>query len=67
MDTIAVVLEGGPSDLPPVSRKRTVSAGTKKIKLQHRNGYEHFERCTPDDCQGPLVVFRWSMRTAIAE
>ncbi|MEU1806419.1 DUF5988 family protein [Streptomyces sp. NPDC019937] len=61
---IEVVLEGGPEDLPRAHRTGRSSLAARKLKIQHRNGYEHFELV-----DGDLVpaVFRWIMRTKIAE
>lgn len=61
---IEVILEGGPDDLPRAHRTGQSSLATRKLKIQHRNGYEHFELV--DDDLVP-VVFRWIMRTKIAE
>jgi hypothetical protein len=67
--TIHAVLEGGPSDIPETLRSRREPAGTPKIKIPHRGGYEHFE-CDGDistvDNTTPLV-YRWTERTKIAE
>ena len=66
---IHAILEGGPVSIPGTSRSRLVSPLDEKIKVPHEGGYEHFERTseiTPDGHQQP-VVYRWTMRTAIAE
>lgn len=61
------VLVGGPSGLSD----RIVPAtppGTD-IKIEFRGGYEHFE-ATPhlqETVDGPLRVYKWTYRTAIAE
>lgn len=62
---IEAVLEGGPVDLPADLRSQVVSDGTEKIKVHHRGGHEHFERA-PAAHAGP-IVYRWTMRTKIAE
>lgn len=67
--TIAIVLVGGPADIPESARPRTAAATERKIKLAHRGGYEHFElvdelASTDEDGR---AVFRWTMRTKIAE
>jgi hypothetical protein len=67
--TITIVLVGGPADIPESVRPRTVAATERKIKLAHRGGYEHFElvdELVSTDADGP-AVFRWTMRTKIAE
>lgn len=61
-----IVLEGGPPDLPCVTRDGDYSLSAEILKIQHRNGYEHFERVGEPADVGPLV-FRWTMRTKIAE
>ncbi|GIJ60428.1 DUF5988 family protein [Virgisporangium aurantiacum] len=62
---VAAVLEGGPADLPAADRSRAVPAGADKIKLRWQGGYEHFVR--HDSGAGGPVVFRWAMRTRVAE
>jgi len=65
--TIAVVLEGGPTDLPPAVRSLRIPAEDQKVKIAHRGGYEHFERgerSHPDDAG---VVFHWTTLTKVAE
>jgi Family of unknown function (DUF5988) len=43
--------------------------GCDKIKIMHHGGYEHFERSRLLDESGefPLIAFRWTTRTEIAE
>lgn len=60
-------MEGGPADLP--TRVVTVTPPGTEIKVQYKGGYEHFE-ATPrlqDTAEGPLRVYAWTYRTAIAE
>jgi hypothetical protein len=71
-DVVSVVLEGGPPDLPSTWRTQSVAGGEEKIKIMHRGGYEHFERdgdvARADRAdRGARVIFRWTMRTRIAE
>lgn len=67
-DFVCVVLEGGSADLPPELRSIKVAAADETVKIQHRGGYEHFERLAGAECgNGDPVVFRWTMRTRIAE
>jgi hypothetical protein len=62
---VVAVLEGGPADLPAADRARAVPAGADKIKVCWQGGYEHFVR--QDRGTGGPVIFRWAMRTRIAE
>ena len=63
-EVIHVVLVGGPSDLPDHVRALRDPVDEDKIKLPHRDGYEHFER--QEMSSGP-AVFAWTGRTRIAE
>ncbi|UAB97631.1 hypothetical protein Dvina_05680 [Dactylosporangium vinaceum] len=67
---IQAVLEGGPADLPTELRNQFVTDGTDKIKVNHYGGHEHFERA-PAMLPGPVsagpAVYRWTMRTKVAE
>ncbi|MCQ8827762.1 DUF5988 family protein [Streptomyces malaysiensis] len=63
---IEVVLEGGPEDLPRAFRTGRSTLISKKLKIQHRNGYEHFELVN-DSTDITTAIFRWTMRTKIAE
>lgn len=73
METIGItavqaVLEGGPESIPAAQRTQEVSPFDEKIKLPHHGGYEHFERV--GSLEGNTVeqlVYRWSMRTEVAE
>jgi hypothetical protein len=66
--TISVVLEGGPADLPAALRRQSEHIDDTKIKVMHLGGYEHFERTAEPAGDGTRpVVFRWTMRTRIAE
>ncbi|GAA4076265.1 DUF5988 family protein [Nonomuraea soli] len=67
---VNIFLLGGPSDFPEGARYRRLDNLDEKVKIQHRSGYEHFERSDEHyhvggDCQG--VVYRWTTRTRIAE
>ncbi|MEV7989473.1 DUF5988 family protein [Micromonospora sp. NPDC085948] len=66
--TVAVVLKGGPEDLPPSERQRHIPQTATKVKVPHLGGHEHFER-DEGNTSGPggPVVFRWTMRTRVAE
>ncbi|MEH1125577.1 DUF5988 family protein [Micromonospora sp. CPCC 206061] len=59
-------LEGGPNDFPDELRAhRGSDTDEYKIKVEHRGGYEHFERTDERDAEA--VVYRWTTRTRIAE
>jgi Family of unknown function (DUF5988) len=65
---IAAILEGGPVDFPDELRTQRVATDAAKIKVMHRGGCEHFERQDTGQKAAPApVVFRWTMRTRIAE
>ncbi|MDN3357931.1 DUF5988 family protein [Actinomadura sp. DC4] len=73
-ELINVSLEGGPESIP-----RTVSVERSKfqdgkLKIEHLGGYEHFERAVSGEggvSGGPdgalPEIFRWTLRTKIAE
>jgi uncharacterized protein (UPF0548 family) len=66
--SVLAVLEGGPASLSEASRVLTVSAFAQKIKIPHYGGYEHFERTSElEKNASSHVVFRWTMRTEVAE
>lgn len=59
-------LEGGPSYMPDELRKIRVPMEEHKIKIMVYNGWEHFERINEFTETGE-PIFRWTMRTKIAE
>ena len=63
------ILHGGPENIPDEKRVQPVGPLDEKIKLPHYGGYEHFERIAELDAGGVSegIVFRWTMRTEIAE
>lgn len=70
--SVRAVLEGGPASIPMASRTQTVGPHDEKIKLPHYGGYEHFERTGElgelgESVARQEVVFRWTMRTEMAE
>jgi len=65
-NTVRSILDGGPADLPERLRRPLIAADAEKLKVMHRGGYEHFTR-DPDCRDGAPIVFRWTMRTQIAE
>ncbi|QYC42732.1 hypothetical protein Nocox_25655 [Nonomuraea coxensis DSM 45129] len=69
MSQIRVVLVGGPAGLPAERRVQSVGSAGDPVKLPLGAGYEHFrhqgERTTVDGEEA--LVYRWVMRTAIAE
>jgi hypothetical protein len=66
---VRAILYGGPEGIPNETRVQLVSPLDEKIKLPHYGGYEHFERTAVLDAGGSSeeIVFRWTMRTEIAE
>jgi len=67
--SVRAVLEGGPANIPTASRVQTVGLHDEKIKLPHYGGYEHFERTgeLAENVTHQEIVFRWTMRTEMAE
>lgn len=75
-DLISVSLQGGPDAIPRTVQVERSKLADGKLKIEHLGGYEHFERADsglgPGD--GPLdggsrleEIFRWTLRTKIAE
>lgn len=64
-----VHLEGGPGDFPREWRLQQRRTDCDRVKVEHRGGYEHFERTdlTAEVEGRDGVVFRWVMRTWMAE
>jgi hypothetical protein len=60
-----IILEGGPEGLPRSIGVSPHDLHEGRIKVAHRNGYEHFERV--DEAGSAGSTFRWAMRTRIAE
>jgi Family of unknown function (DUF5988) len=67
--SVRAVLEGGPANIPTASRVQTVGPHDEKVKLPHYGGYEHFERTgePEENVIHQEIVFRWTMRTEMAE
>ncbi len=68
-NSVWAVLVGGPASIPKALRTQTVKPIEQKIKIPHYGGYEHFERTVGLDeiTSSEKVVFRWTMRTELAE
>jgi hypothetical protein len=65
--TVAVVLVGGPTDLPEAARTQRMHPGEYKIKVPYCGGYEHFELLDSEhDAKPPLRLY-WTTRTRVAE
>jgi hypothetical protein len=66
---VRAVLEGGPATIPAAIRIQTVGPHEDKIKVPHYGGYEHFVRTGElnENVAHQEVVFRWTMRTEVAE
>ncbi|MGD0063691.1 MAG: DUF5988 family protein [Streptosporangiaceae bacterium] len=69
INLIQAILEGGPATIPNASRIQAVNPFDEKVKLPHYGGYEHFERTgrLVEDTSRRQIIFRWSMRTEMAE
>jgi uncharacterized protein DUF5988 len=69
INAVEAVLQGGPESIPVTSRRQEVSPLAEKIKVPHYGGYEHFERMASlvEDISCRQVIFRWTMRTEVAE
>lgn len=69
INSVQAVLEGGPESIPAASRIQEVSPLDEKVKLPYYGGYEHFERTGSlvEDTSCRQVIFRWTMRTEMAE
>jgi hypothetical protein len=69
LSSVQAILEGGPATIPNTSRRQVVSPLEEKVKLPHYGGYEHFERTGSlvEDTSCREIIFRWSMRTELAE
>lgn len=65
--TVRAILDGGPESIPQASRVQLVNSHEEKIKLPHYGGYEHFERTDLFGEDATEIIFRWTMRTKIAE
>lgn len=68
-DLVRAVLEGGPQEFPEGLRVQTAPRSEQKIKVPYHGGYEHFERVgdSPGPAEPGTIIFRWTMRTKIAE
>jgi Family of unknown function (DUF5988) len=67
-DLLDVILEDGPETLP-TTMQVAAAPETACIKVPNHGGYEHFERADERVVDGGrrITVFRWTMRTRIAE
>ena len=69
VDTMRVVLSGGPDYLPDSVRLCGVTDLTEEVKVPYGAGYEHFAPTAEvRDVDGVLLpVFEWCARTRMAE
>ncbi|MHC3471306.1 DUF5988 family protein [Streptomyces sp. 7R007] len=66
--TIRVALEGGPSDIPSQMTLEHSVLDDGKVKVRYLGGYEHFELVDErSPAADDMPVFRWTMRTKVAE
>jgi hypothetical protein len=71
----SVSLQGGPDSIPRTVRVERSKLQDGKLKIEHLGGYEHFERTASErdpegghhDSDGRSEIFRWTLRTKIAE
>ncbi|MEU2723968.1 DUF5988 family protein [Streptomyces smyrnaeus] len=63
---IDVLLEGGPAGMPNAVQAERSTVVDRKLKIPYCGGYEHFE-LVGDSGDLSRVIFRWTMRTRIAE
>jgi uncharacterized protein DUF5988 len=61
---VTVRIEGAPADLPAEILIARADGLESTVKIQHRDGHEHFQRSEDGD---GVIVFRWIGRTKIAE
>lgn len=74
-ELINVSLQGGPESIPRTVRVERSKLQDGKLKIEHLGGYEHFERSASDrdpdgghyQPDGLSEIFRWTLRTKIAE
>jgi hypothetical protein len=75
-ELISVSLQGGPESIPRTVSVERSKLEDGKLKIEHLGGYEHFERTiSGQDSDGRLgdpdgtlpEIFRWTLRTKIAE
>ncbi len=75
-ELINISLQGGPESIPRTVQVEKSTLADGKLKIEHLGGYEHFERAAADhDPDGGMRVadrtlpeiFRWTLRTKIAE
>ncbi len=67
-ELVDVILEGGPETLP-TTMQVAATPEMACLKVPSLGGYEHFERADDREVDGgrQVSVFRWTMRTTIAE
>jgi hypothetical protein len=66
VEVVTVLLIGGPADFPDQLRRQRCPADQLKIKVEYCGGHEHFER-DDETVRDRPVLYRWTMRTKIAE
>jgi hypothetical protein len=64
---VDVTLEAAPAGVPAVVQVRRSQIVDRKIKLMRCGGYDHFELVAMASENDSRAVFRWTMRTKIAE
>ncbi|MFI9051380.1 DUF5988 family protein [Streptomyces sp. NPDC053427] len=68
-EPVEILLVGGPEGIGQSERRMRAVIVDSKVKIRFRDGYEHFEleRRPEDSEDASTAVFRWIMRTKIAE
>ena len=72
MTDIRIRLHGGPADIPPQHRERSIAPQDldDHVRIGFRAGYEHFQYAgveTHADGDAPVRQYEWAYHTAIAE
>ncbi|MFJ2264537.1 DUF5988 family protein [Streptomyces sp. NPDC087844] len=65
-EMIDALLQGAPEGMPTSVRAGRSAVADRKLKIPHYGGYEHFE-LVENPAENSQAVFRWTMRTRIAE
>jgi len=69
VETIKVLLSGGPADSAEIPPVQHVDRLDQVLKFTCGNGYEHFSYTGQESLldEAPVPLYRWTGRTKIAE